>query len=278
MTYLITNFYINNNFKNYELRNQEFEKINIRIPVKAIYQIGDYVSVDIINGRPQILDKVVRPDNYLDYYKHSVHDKLVLQAKIESYVNQITNNNLKIIVEELLFKYPDFYLMPAAKTWHDNDIRALCEHTISMLQVAEKMNEVYNFNLDLVYSGIILHDLAKVKELEKLGLTYSVTGNLIGHIVMISNQVEVIATQYEIESTEEIMCLQHILLSHHGKLEYGAAKEPMTMEAFVVSFIDEFDAKMNYLESSLKEIEEGTFTGPLFGFEKRKFYKMKKGE
>ena len=278
MTYLITNFYINNNFKNYELRNQEFEKINIRIPVKAIYQIGDYVSVDIINGRPQILDKVVRPDNYLDYYKHSVHDKLVLQGKIESYVNQITNNNLKIIVEELLFKYPDFYLMPAAKTIHHAYIGGLCEHTISMLQVAEKMNEVYNFNLDLVYSGIILHDLAKVKELEKLGLTYSVTGNLIGHIVMISNQVEVIATQYEIESTEEIMCLQHILLSHHGKLEYGAAKEPMTMEAFVVSFIDEFDAKMNYLESSLKEIEEGTFTGPLFGFEKRKFYKMKKGE
>ena len=96
-----------------------------------------------------------------------------------------------------------------------------------MLRQAKALCDIYPIlNRSLLYSGIILHDLGKVKELSgPVATTYTVE-NLLGHISIISDEISQVAKEHNIEG-EEVMLLRHLVLSHHGKLEYGSPKLPM---------------------------------------------------
>ncbi len=277
MTYLITNEYINNVSKNLELRNQSGEKIQIRTTPDSIFTTGDYVKVDFINKRNVIDCKVVRPDNYLCYYEQGQFNKEYLQAEISKYVEKIKDDNINLIVSELL-ENEDFFIYPAAKTIHHAHIGGIAEHTLSMLKLSDGFISNYELDSDLIYAGIILHDYGKIRELASLGLTYTVEGNLLGHLMIGYELVVDVMHKYKISETEKTMLLKHMIIAHHGKLEYGSAKEPMTIEAYVLSQIDEIDAKINLLETSLKTVETGNISGPINAFDRRRFYKPQNGE
>ncbi|MCP3903312.1 MAG: HD domain-containing protein [Planctomycetes bacterium] len=143
-----------------------------------------------------------------------------------------------------------FRLAPAAMNVHHAWIGGLLEHTLQLLELAHAMLPLYpQLNRDLVLMGLFLHDLGKTVELSwDQGFNYTADGNLIGHVVRGAIWLQVKAAVAAKSSGHKLpgdalRVLQHIIISHHGQLEYGAAKSPATPEAIFVSQLDDLDAK-----------------------------------
>ncbi len=143
-----------------------------------------------------------------------------------------------------------FRRSPAAMILHHAYIGGLLEHTLQLLKLAEAILPMYeNLNRDLVLMGLFLHDLGKTAELKwEKGFDYTTDGNLIGHVVRGAIWLQVKAALAAKQSGERLppdalRVLQHIILSHHGEPEHGAAKRPSTPEAVIVAMLDNLDAR-----------------------------------
>lgn len=190
------------------------------------------------------------------------------------YLKEIRNKKLKLITIELLNKYKkQFVSYPAAKSMHHDFYSGLIYHTVTMLKIAKSLVEIYpSLNKDLLYSGIILHDLGKTLELSgPIGTTYTMEGELLGHICIMSDEIGRCAEKLGIEG-EEVILLRHLVLAHHGKYEFGSPKLPMVKEAEILNFIDNIDARMQMFDKNLQNVEPGTFSERIFGLENRHFY------
>lgn len=213
---------------------------------------------DFIDGAPMSLDEI--------------------KSQMQSFIFEIENANLQRITRHLLQKYDEaFFTFPAASSHHHNFVSGLSYHVLTMLQIAKGLCEIYpNLNKSLLYSGIILHDMGKVRELSgPIATSYTLEGNLLGHISIASEEVAEAARELGIQG-EEVLLLRHLILSHHGKLEYGSPKLPHVKEAEILYFIDNIDARMNMFDKAFKKIEKGQFTERIFGLENRQFYKPEK--
>ena len=130
-----------------------------------------------------------------------------------------------------------------------------------------------SLDTDLLYAGVILHDLGKVIELIRSNKNiYTVEGNLLGHISIMVNEIAKVAENLQIAG-EEVMVLQHLVLSHHGKAEWGSPKPPIIKEAEILHYIDNLDAKMNMLDRALERVKPGEYTERVFALDNRSFYK-----
>lgn len=139
---------------------------------------------------------------------------------------------------------------PAAKTIHHAKKGGLIEHIRSICQLMISIGQHYpTLNLDFLIFGGVFHDIGKIWELEwsSKGIQYTDSGRLVGHLVMASELVEKKARQILGFPDELIIVLKHIVLSHHGRLEYGSPKKPMIPEAWVVWMIDDLDSKVDSL-------------------------------
>ncbi len=144
-----------------------------------------------------------------------------------------------------------FKRCPAAKSMHHAYLGGLLEHTLSLLNLANVVCPLYpKVSRDVVLLGLFLHDLGKTRELVyDRSFSYSDRGELIGHIVegtiMLHDKAQQVmrATGQRLPRNL-VLVLQHIILSHHGVPEFGAAKIPMSPEAILVSMLDNLDAKM----------------------------------
>lgn len=251
------------------------------------YQPGRVVWVqgkrEDYNGIPQLRLNKIRlandsdPSNPELYVKRAPLKKEEMVSRLNDAIFQITNSNLNRIVRHLLNQYQkDFLSAPAAKTNHHAFSGGLAYHTVSMLYLGQAIADYYpNINRSLLYAGLILHDLGKVFELSgPLATEYTVEGNLIGHIVMISEEISKACQQLKIdESLEEVVLLKHVVLSHHGELEYGSPVRPQIKEAEIIHHIDQIDAKLNMLEEALSQTEPGEYTQRLWAMDNRSFYK-----
>ena len=143
-----------------------------------------------------------------------------------------------------------FRQAPAAMNLHHAFIGGLLEHTLQLMKIAEATLPLYpELNRDLVLMGLFLHDLGKGYELQwDRGFDYTVHGNLIGHIVfgaqMLGMKILELKHKQGVSIPSAVKhCLEHIILSHHGKKEYGAPVLPSTPEAIFVAQVDNLDAK-----------------------------------
>ena len=139
---------------------------------------------------------------------------------------------------------------PAAMTLHHAFIGGLLEHTLQLLKIANATLPLYpDLNRDLVLMGLFLHDLGKCYELDwTRGFDYTTHGNLVGHVVfgvqMLGMKIQELKAKQGIAIPAAVKhCLEHIILSHHGKKEYGAPVLPSTPEAIFVAQVDNLDAK-----------------------------------
>lgn len=148
----------------------------------------------------------------------------------------------------------------AAKSMHHNIYGGLLYHTVRMVRSAYCICRAYpELNRDLLIIGCVLHDIGKLQELETDGLgvaDYSILGNLFGHLYLGAQMVDKEAAKGNY-NPEEVMLLEHMIVSHHGKLEFDAIKTPRTLEAQVLNYIDDMDAKIYAFESRLESAEPG---------------------
>lgn len=224
------------------------------------------------------LNIVENPDvDFRDYVKSSKLSEEELKESVQSKIEKIENENILILIKEVMKRYETkFYNYPAASKNHHDFIGGLATHTLGMLETGEHLCEIYPLlNKDLLFGGIILHDIGKTIELSgAISTEYTLEGKLLGHISIMQAELTAIAEELQIEG-EEVLLLRHMILSHHGAYEYGSPVLPMIPEAEILYLIDNIDARMQSMEKALENVEKGEFSQRIYALEGRKFYKNK---
>ena len=145
-----------------------------------------------------------------------------------------------------------------------------------MLHLADGFIENYPYlDKDYIYAGIMLHDIGKAIELTGcIDTAYSLEGQLLGHLVIGAMEIEKAAEKLGYSGTKEVLYLEHMLVSHHGLPQFGAAKKPMTAEALCLWHIDTIDSKFRTLGEVLEGTESETFTDAIGVFDRSKVWKI----
>ena len=201
----------------------------------------------------------------------------VLKEKLNKHLSDIEDGDVKKVLLHILNKFKEKFLInPGAASIHHEYRHGLLHHTVSMCDHASYFASYYpNIDKSLLLAGTILHDVGKTIELEgKIVFKYSLEGKLLGHISIINAEIEKAKSELDIHS-EEIVLLQHMILSHHGQLEYGSPVLPETKEALLLYMIDNIDSKMVIVEKALETVEVGQFSNKVFALDNRAFYKHK---
>ena len=192
-------------------------------------------------------------------------------------VDGLEDRDYAAVCRRVLERYGErFRTVPGGKSMHHSFVSGLLMHTLYMVRTADYLAGLYRdvVNRDLLLAGTLLHDAAKCDEFvtSPLGLVteYSVPGQLLGHLVMGSQAVGEIGGALGVPE-EKTVLLQHMLLSHHGVPEFGAAVRPMCAEAELLSIIDLMDSRMEIYQEAMEETEPGQFTKRIFALDKKVF-------
>ncbi|MEA4965332.1 MAG: HD domain-containing protein [Oscillospiraceae bacterium] len=241
-------------------------------------------EVSEFKGTPQITVSRLRLADENDRYDVSTLvpvapiDVEETLGKIHSLVRSIGDEDYRRVSETLLERHlVAFQSIPAAKSVHHSFLSGLLMHTFHMLQTADFLSELYANVIDrsLLLTGTLLHDFAKEYEFTFSGLgmvtDYSVKGQLLGHLVM--GAQEVAETEKSLGIPEEkSLLLQHMILSHHGEPEFGAAVRPLCAEAELLSCIDSIDSRMEIYAEALAEVPVGEFSSRIFALDKKLYH------
>ncbi len=175
-------------------------------------------------------------------------------AEVTQRLGTLSHPAMKALAEAYLsdeMLMDQFRTAPAAQMMHHAYLGGLLEHTLNLMRLSDVVCPLYpKISRDLVLMGLFLHDLGKTRELSyDAGFGYTDRGQLIGHIVdgaiMLHDKSQQVMREKAMRfPANAITILQHIILSHHGVPEFGAAKIPATPEALLVSMLDNLDAKM----------------------------------
>jgi 3'-5' exoribonuclease len=197
---------------------------------------------------------------------------------ITDIVESIEDADYKAVCQEMLRRHGEaFKTIPAAKSVHHGFINGLLMHTSSMLRAADFLADLYYDTVDrgLLLAGTLLHDFAKEREFSfsELGLAvdYSVKGQLIGHLVMGAQEVCEIGKELNIPENKSVL-LQHMVLSHHGEPEYGAAVRPVCAESELLSYIDMIDSRMEIYRETFEQTPVGEFSPRIFALDKKVYH------
>lgn len=201
-----------------------------------------------------------------------------LKERFFKLVNSIKDKDCKALLDYFIKKFGEtIYVAPAASSVHHEFASGLLMHSVSLAEHADYFSKYYNdINRDLIVTGALLHDFGKMIELVGPAVYhYSTEGKLLGHISIMCGEIRIAAKELNITS-EIPMLLEHIVLSHHGQLEFGSPVLPLTREALLISMIDNLDSKMLVLDKAYEGIKEGEFTQKVYPLDNRTFYKAKK--
>ena len=238
-------------------------------------------SVGEFKGVPQITVSLIREANGNDSYSESALvpaapiDAEARMGEIEELIASMDDEDYRAVARAMLERHRSAFLrIPAAKSVHHGFLNGLLMHTSNMLRVAEMLADIYQEVIDrsLLLTGTLLHDFAKEREFAftELGVVadYSTAGQLLGHLVMGAEEVARVADELHVPA-EKSMLLQHMILSHHGDPEFGAAVRPMCAEAELLSYIDRIDSRMEIYAETYADMEPGEVSERIFALEKR---------
>jgi 3'-5' exoribonuclease len=221
----------------------------------------------------------------MDMLPATTCDVAVLWTALEAVVASIVNPDLKRLLEALLDDpaiAQAYRLAPAARQLHHAWLGGLLEHVVSLLGLADRVASHYPMlDRDLLVTGVILHDIGKIRELSwDTGFEYTVEGVLLGHIQMGVDLAEKTIAELPGFPDRLRTLVLHMILSHHGKLEFGSPKLPMIPEALVLNFVDDLDAKMQAVASEFeRSAREGRapdeMTGRVWALDQRQLLNTK---
>jgi 3'-5' exoribonuclease len=214
-----------------------------------------------------------------DLLPSTTYDVAALWRQLLGFVHTLTDPDLKLLLNTLLADpavAQAYREAPAAKQLHHAWLGGLLEHVISLCTLADRVAPQYPIlHRDLLLTGVILHDIGKVTELSwDVGFEYTVEGVLLGHIQMGMALVEKTIDSLPGFPPRLKTLVLHMILSHHGKLEFGSPKLPMIPEALVLNFLDDLDAKMQAVAGEFeKSAREGKgpdeMTGKVWALDQR---------
>lgn len=240
-------------------------------------------TISQYNGADQLRIERIRPttpeDNIKaeDFVKSADFPGEEMYDELLNLSLSFNDENLKLLVSEIL-KDNRLKLLywPAAFKLHHALRGGLLFHTLSIVRLAQAVCEIYPFvDRELLISGAILHDIAKLSEFEVadtgIATGYSVQGNLLGHLAMgamvINKYAEKLGTDKKVATL-----LEHMVLSHHGEPEFGAAVRPSFIEAELLSELDLMDSRMFEMREAVGNTEADSFSGKLWAMDNRKLY------
>lgn len=215
-----------------------------------------------------------------DFVESAPLDHHFMFQEIQKYIASISDVDFRNVVREAVDEKKDKIMYyPAAKRNHHAIRSGLLYHVLTMLKLGEGISKIYgSVNTDLLYAGIILHDLEKMNEMDSsvLGIVseYTIEGNLLGHISLGVKNVDRICDRLGTPD-EKRMLLQHMILSHHYEPEYGSPVKPMFLEAELLHHIDMIDARVYDFNQAVRDVEPGSFSEMIFSLDRRRIYHPK---
>ncbi len=255
--------------------------------VHGTFDAGELIKVRAtvtqFNGADQLriekIRKVTAADgvNISDFVPTAEYSGEMMLGAIMNAIASVKDEDLKTLTYALVKeREKEILTWPAAFKLHHAIRGGLLYHTLSILKLSEGVCMLYpSVDKDLLTCGIIVHDLCKIDEfdLNPAGLVsaYSVRGELLGHLVMGAMKIEQKAIELGI-SREKAMLLEHMVISHHGEPDFGAAVRPMFLEAEILSQLDTLDATIYEITSAVGEVKEGEFTGRMWALDNRKLF------
>jgi 3'-5' exoribonuclease len=240
------------------------------------FERDDFVKVkgmvQVFHNRPQLtIHKLRRMDeseiDFADYFPASKRDAEEMWRELCGIVEAIANPHLKSLLqaffqdEEIARRYR---LAPAAKQIHHAFLGGLIEHVLSVCGLARLAADHYaNIDRDLLVTGVLLHDIGKIYELSyERGFSYSDEGQLIGHISIATRMLHERLRRLPDFPPRLRALVEHMILSHHGRLEFGSPKVPQFPEALLLHYLDDMDSKMECMRALIEQDPqvEGCFT------------------
>ena len=257
-------------------------------PVGTQEDVGKIIKIrgDVseFKGNPQLSLSNIRmalPEDNCDTVRlvaAAPIDKDETVRKVRTLVDSMEDPDYRQVARTMLERHLEtFASIPAAKSVHHSFLSGLLMHTANMMAMADFLSGQYASVIDrsLLLTGTLLHDFAKEIEFRfsDLGIVtdYSVKGQLLGHLVMGAQEVAQVCAELGTPE-EKSLLLQHMILSHHGEPEYGAAVKPMFAEAELLSYIDMVDSRMEIYAELLPSVAEGSFSSRVFALDKRIYH------
>lgn len=255
--------------------------------IHGVYTAGDLVkirgNITQYNGADQLrIDKIrhVTDGDGVDmseFVPSAEYSGRAMLDEIYKIIEQISDDEIKKLTYALVKENEEKMLFwPAAFKLHHAIRGGLLYHTLSIIRLAQSLCSIYpSVDKDLLFCGIILHDICKIDEFElsSAGMVtkYSVKGELLGHLVMGAMKVAQKAKELGIDE-EKATLIEHMIISHHGDPEFGAAVRPMFLEAEILSHLDTLDAIIYEIEDAAGAVAEGDFSPRQWALDNRKLY------
>ncbi|MBQ1423843.1 MAG: HD domain-containing protein [Lachnospiraceae bacterium] len=239
---------------------------DLNSPAIREFEAMDYVQVEgnvtIFNNANQLnihRIQVASEGQYdpSDYFPVSEKDIDKMKEELLTLIRSVGNPYLQKLLASY-FEDPVFMKAfsrhSAARSVHHGVIGGLLEHSLSVATICDDIAGHYPYvNRDLLVTGAILHDIGKLSELSPFPMNeYTDAGQLLGHIIIGAQMVSVRISRIEGFPKKMANELIHMILSHHGELEYGSPKKPAIMEALILSFVDNMDAKVETMYEAIK--------------------------
>ncbi|PKM85423.1 MAG: CMP-binding protein [Firmicutes bacterium HGW-Firmicutes-11] len=271
-----------------EVTAKKWDVADTELPSLDGIKTGDIVKVKALvtewNGlkqlRVQKIRKAVDQDEVSmeDFIKSAPEKSEDMMAFLEAAVSIMVDEDLKRLCGRILTDNREKLMYyPAAMKNHHAEMGGLLYHMKRMVAMGERYCEVYpNLNRDLVVTGVLIHDIEKLNEIDSdetgIASGYSFEGKLLGHLVQGVKTIDRLAEDLGIEKEKSVM-LEHMILSHHYHPEFGSPKRPMFPEAEILHYLDIVDARMYDMEEALLSTEPGAFSERVWTLDNRQVYK-----
>jgi 3'-5' exoribonuclease len=241
------------------------------------FEAGEFVKVQGRGNRHRdklelVLEKIRRVNAGQDRHDGFREDECIpcsprpvdeMWGELQGRISRANNPWIRQLLEGLLARHGErLRIWPAALTVHHAYRAGLLEHVVKLAEVGELLARAYDADADLLLAAAVLHDLGKLEELSYDGATsYSTRGNLIGHITLGVQMMRDAARQIEGFPDDLQTRIEHLIVSHHGAREHGSPIEPMSVEAFIFSAMDDLDATLHQVRRHLQDDRrDGDFT------------------
>lgn len=214
-------------------------------------------SVDEYEGNKQLTvsNATVIPDaDKMEFCPHTEEDAESMQRELLEYLGEVQNYWCQKLIHVLIDNetwWNRFCTSSAAVSIHHDVVGGLLEHTLGVVRMSCRAADAYPWvNRDLVITAAFLHDIGKIKEIKPFPEnTYTVFGNCVGHVVGSAMIVDGICTRIKDFPVDVKLKIEHCILAHHGQLEWGSPKVPALPEAWIISQMDNLDAKLKMFKN-----------------------------